>query len=143
MKVNEAIAVIDKVIPDPGNKMVDLEHLEIAIAWKTLRRDALERDRRDNSLDAITLSRAFLLCGIREEKVYLRAFGDQTYTDHYFWSGRVRELLDMTKLIVTRIEPRFEPYGPDFDGMLFIVKGITAEELRKLSYRAANKGCHG
>ncbi len=143
MKIREAVDVRDSVIPTPTDKMVDREHLEIALAWKKIRKDVLERDRRDNSLGAITLSRAFRLCGIRESAVYLRAFGDQAYTDHYFWSGRVRELLDMTKLIVMRIEPRFEPYGPDFDGMLFTVKGITAEELRKLSYRAMNKGCHG
>ena len=143
MKIREAVDVLDSVIPAPTDKMVDREHLEIALAWKKLRQDVLERDRRGNSLDAITLSRAFRLCGIRESAVYLRAFGDQTYTDHYFWAGRVRELLDMKRLIVTRIEPKFEPYGPGFDGMLFTVKGITAEELRKLSYRAMNKNRHG
>jgi len=33
MKIEEAIKTLDDVIPPPANKMVDLEHLPIAVAW--------------------------------------------------------------------------------------------------------------
>ena len=33
----EAIKTLDAVIPPPGNKMVDLAHLPISHAWKTIR----------------------------------------------------------------------------------------------------------
>lgn len=36
-----AIKTLDAVIPPPGNKMVDLEHLHIAQAWKTIREQLL------------------------------------------------------------------------------------------------------
>ena len=32
-----AIKMLDAVIPPPGNKMVDMEHIPIAQAWKTIR----------------------------------------------------------------------------------------------------------
>ena len=38
----EAIKTLDAVIPPPGNKMVDLEHLPIAQAWKTIREQLLQ-----------------------------------------------------------------------------------------------------
>ena len=37
-----AIKTLDAVIPPPGNKMVDLEHLPIAQAWKTIREQLLQ-----------------------------------------------------------------------------------------------------
>ena len=41
MKIQEAIKTLDEVIPSPDNKMVDGEHLKIAIAWKTIRNTLL------------------------------------------------------------------------------------------------------
>lgn len=37
MDVKEARRVLDGVIPPPGNKMVDLAHLEIANAWEVIK----------------------------------------------------------------------------------------------------------
>ena len=37
-----AIKTLDAVIPPPGNRMVDLEHLHIAQAWKTIREQLLQ-----------------------------------------------------------------------------------------------------
>lgn len=37
-----AIRTLDAVIPPPGNRMVDLEHLHIAQAWKTIREQLLQ-----------------------------------------------------------------------------------------------------
>ena len=39
MNISEAIKTLDEVIPDPNNKMVDLDHLSIAIAWKTVKEE--------------------------------------------------------------------------------------------------------
>lgn len=39
MKVDEAIKILDGVIPPPRNKMVDLEHLSIAQAWETVKKE--------------------------------------------------------------------------------------------------------
>lgn len=41
MTYREAIEVLDSVIPEPLNKMVDQEHLQIALAWKMLREKML------------------------------------------------------------------------------------------------------
>lgn len=41
MTHREAIEVLDSVIPEPLNKMVDQEHLRIALAWKMLREKLL------------------------------------------------------------------------------------------------------
>lgn len=41
MTQREAIEVLDAVIPEPLNKMVDQEHLRIALAWKQLREKLL------------------------------------------------------------------------------------------------------
>lgn len=37
MTVEEAVKILDKHIPAPNNRMVDLEHLNIAVAWKTIK----------------------------------------------------------------------------------------------------------
>lgn len=37
MNINEAIKTLDGVIPSSDNKMVDFEHLPIAIAWETVK----------------------------------------------------------------------------------------------------------
>ena len=39
MTIEEAIKKLDENIPEPNNKMVDLEHLPIAIAWKTVKEE--------------------------------------------------------------------------------------------------------
>lgn len=39
MSINDAIKTLDEVIHDPNNKMVDLDHLPIAIAWKTVKEE--------------------------------------------------------------------------------------------------------
>ena len=37
MKMQDAVKTLDEVIPPPDNNMVDLAHLNIAIAWKEIR----------------------------------------------------------------------------------------------------------
>ena len=49
MKIDEAIKTLDGVIPSSDNKMVDLEHLPIAIAWKTVKTE-IERLKADNQV---------------------------------------------------------------------------------------------
>lgn len=39
MTLQEAIKTLDEVIPHPLNKMVDIEHLPIAIAWQTIKEE--------------------------------------------------------------------------------------------------------
>lgn len=39
MNISDAIKTLDEVIPEPENKMVDYEHLSIAIAWKTVKEE--------------------------------------------------------------------------------------------------------
>lgn len=39
MTIEEAIKTLDGVIPSPQNKMVDLEHLPIAQAWETVKKE--------------------------------------------------------------------------------------------------------
>ena len=39
MNISEAIKTLDEVIPDPNDKMVDLNHLPIANAWKTVKEE--------------------------------------------------------------------------------------------------------
>lgn len=41
-KVQEAIKTLDEVIPAPCDKMVDAEHLKIALAWRTVKECAAE-----------------------------------------------------------------------------------------------------
>ena len=84
----------------------------------------------------ITLSQAFRLCNIGDERVYLQAASDPNYNEFYFWSAKLRKLVDMKKLKVVGIYPRFERYGSGYCGMAFTVRGMNAEELRKLMYRA-------
>ena len=88
----------------------------------------------------ITLSEAFRLCEIGRESVYLQTTDSKTFRgEYYFWSDRLRELVDMKKIKVVKILPNFERHGPDFLGMKFIVSGITEEELLKLERRAITK----
>lgn len=46
MTIQDAIITLDEVIPSPDNKMVDGEHKEIAIAWKTIRDTLLLQQRK-------------------------------------------------------------------------------------------------
>ena len=88
----------------------------------------------------ITLSEAFRLCNTGDESVYLQAASDLNYEEFYFWSARLRELVDMKRIKVVGIYPKFDRYGSDFCGMVFAVRGMTTKELRELSYRASMKG---
>ena len=38
MTLQEAKNTLDSVIPAPGNKMVDSEHLQIAVAWQEIKK---------------------------------------------------------------------------------------------------------
>ena len=81
----------------------------------------------------ITLSKAFRLCGIDREIVYLQAAGSR---DNFFFAARkIRNKLDMKKIRVIRIEPRFDKFGPDYLGMLFVVRGIDGEALKQLYWK--------
>ena len=84
----------------------------------------------------ITLSKAFRLCGIGAESVYLQAASDKNSEKHYFWSAKLRELVDMKKIKVVGIYPKFDRYDGDFCGMVFTVRGLTGEELRELSHKS-------
>ena len=44
MNKEEAIRILDEVIPPPENRMVDLAHLRIAQAWACIK-EALEAER--------------------------------------------------------------------------------------------------
>lgn len=81
----------------------------------------------------ITLSQAFRLCGIDHEVVYLQAVGSRD--DFFFSERKIRNMLDMKKIKVIRIEPRFDRFGPDYLGMLFVVRGIDGESLKKLYWK--------
>lgn len=37
MLIQEAIKILDEVIPEPNSKLVDFEHLQIAQAWSVIR----------------------------------------------------------------------------------------------------------
>ena len=83
----------------------------------------------------ITLAKAFKLCNIGEEAVYLRHVNESSSVwnqGHYYWSKRIRDKLDMKKVKVIKIEPAFEHFGPEFIGWRFVVSGITPEELCKV-----------
>ena len=41
-EILKSIKTIDGVVPPPSNKMVDLAHLHIAVAWKTIREYLLQ-----------------------------------------------------------------------------------------------------
>lgn len=81
----------------------------------------------------VTLSQAFRLCGIDHEIVYLQAVGSRD--DFFFAAKKIRNKLDMKKIKVIRIEPKFECFGPDYLGMLFVVRGIDKRALEKLYWK--------
>lgn len=52
MTIEEAIKKLDENIPETTNKMVDLEHLPISIAWKTVKEE-LEQVRKETARDIL------------------------------------------------------------------------------------------
>lgn len=88
----------------------------------------------------ITLRQAMRLCDV-EDCEFLNLIRDgQTRRDAVYASGRlIRETLDLRKVYVVRIEPIWEMYGPDYDGLLFTLRNITVEELQKLQQRQWTK----
>ena len=87
----------------------------------------------------ITLSEAFRLCKISDaEGVHLKAADDIRNEEHYFWSKRLIELVDMKKIKVVCIYPKFY-FDGSFGGMAFTLRGVTSKELKDLSYIAMRK----
>lgn len=85
----------------------------------------------------ITLSQALRLCKCNE--IYLIASNDKRQHEFWFWVPRLRELVDMKKIHVVRIIPVFEPYGPAFNGLGFIIRGLNMDTLNKLYFRSSFK----
>lgn len=81
----------------------------------------------------ITLSQAFRLCQIEDKPVFLQAVDDRSNDTVYFNPKWIRNHMDMRKIKVIRIEPLFEKYGPDYLGVLFVVRGISYIDLRRIS----------
>lgn len=83
----------------------------------------------------ITLSEAFKLCHIKAEKmVYLRENGKDDWHDYLISAKTIRNKLDMKKIRVVGIEPKFQRYGNDYLGLCFVVTGISEKEIQKLQY---------
>lgn len=84
----------------------------------------------------LTLAQAFRLCGVGEETVFLKT-PEQEHSildpSYPAWSKKIRDTLDMKKIVVYRISPRFEHFGPEFLGWCFHVKGADLDMLRKIS----------
>jgi len=87
----------------------------------------------------ITLSEAFRLCGIKDETVYLLHKGGKWTEDKCFWSGSLVKLIDMKKLHVIKIMPRFEHYGSGYQGFLFVVKDLSKEQIEQLYYETLRR----
>ena len=60
----------------------------------------------------ISLISAFRLCRIKDEMVYLQIEGSNQ--DVAFWSEKLRKRLDMKRIQVVGIIPRFESFGYDY-----------------------------
>lgn len=84
----------------------------------------------------MTLIQAFRICQVQDEAVYLRTANGSPYHEYYFWSENVRKLLDMKKIKVCRIDVCYTSgFSEVWAGWLFIVRGISDEELHKMSIR--------
>lgn len=84
----------------------------------------------------LTLIKAFRLCQICNEPVFIRSVDGNIFAERYFWSEKVREQFDMKKVRVVRIEPLFSRYEYNsYRGMLFVVRGITDKELAKIEQK--------
>lgn len=57
MTLQEAKNTLDSVIPTPGNRMVDGEHLQIAAAWQEVKRTLAELETAKDAHDTIEHSR--------------------------------------------------------------------------------------
>ena len=82
----------------------------------------------------ITLIKAFHLCDIGEEPVYLRHVNESCdiwSSGHYFWSKKIRDKFDMQAIRVVKIELEFEHFGSEFRGWRFVVTGIAPEVLSR------------
>lgn len=83
----------------------------------------------------ISLISAFRLCDIRDEIVYLRLDGDKDpFSSLFFWSEKIRKKLDMKKVKVVQIRPKFS-YG-DYEGIEFVVRGISKQEIERAYYNS-------
>jgi hypothetical protein len=85
----------------------------------------------------ITLAEALRLCNKQNNHcIALRTRDDEPRIRTHFISVKtLTDRLDLTKVFVTRIEPIFGSYG-DFDGLVFTVRGLTYEQIWKLSVNA-------
>lgn len=87
----------------------------------------------------VSLSEAFRLCGIKDgEIVYLMRPDAKSYyglfSGKYMVSGRtIRHKTDMKKIKVHRISVQTD-CDSEFRGMVFVVDGISEEELAHLEY---------
>lgn len=84
----------------------------------------------------ITLGCALRLCDINKESdgVYLRNVRTKhsCWEDgHYFSQKTLRDKLDLKKIQVVKIDLCFEHFGPNFNGWVFVVDGISEDKLRK------------
>ena len=89
----------------------------------------------------VSLAKAFKLCNIGDEAVYLRHVNEPSSvwnSGHYFWSKTIRDRFDMKKINVVKIELEFEHFGPEFRGWRFVVSGVDPEEILERS-RYADK----
>lgn len=91
----------------------------------------------------ITLKQAMALCRVEpDELVEMIRDGQTRYDGVWFAGWRIRELFDMRKVYVVRIDTVFS-YEGEYEGLLFTVRNVSAETLKKLFY-AEKKGVrHG
>ena len=86
----------------------------------------------------LKLNKAFKMCRIKDEMIYLRARGksSNSMNNHGFWSSKLIKILDLSSIEVLNIEMYSIGYenwsGPYW---LFVVDGITDEQLGKLEYK--------
>lgn len=72
----------------------------------------------------VTLIEAFRLTDVRDDDiVYLRPKGQTRFYSIIASGKRIREKLDMKRVKVVRISPRFEVCGYDYEGIEFTVTG--------------------
>ena len=72
----------------------------------------------------VTLIEAFRLTDVRDDDiVYLRPKGQARFYSIIASGKRIREKLDMKRVKVVRISPRFEVDGYDYEGIEFTVTG--------------------
>lgn len=67
MTLQEAKNTLDSVIPTPGNRMVDGEHLQIAAAWQEVKRTLAELETAKDAHDTIMEWRARQIETIRQK----------------------------------------------------------------------------